>query len=629
MSNYRFLETFDKSKTEVSIVIPIADHDIAAKFMYDYLAVAPSNFEFILVYDGLNVEHVPRIKSELEKFVNTRIVAIQCHVRAPGLARNLGLLQATGRWVAFWDCDDTVDLNLFLSEFHHIRGSSADIVIWNFKKALYFANQKRSFQVFHGSSIINVATSPGIWRMLFKRSSISNTTFTKNLWGEDQLFFCSVLSSGPEIIFREECFYEYSIGNPNQLTAKRCNVSDLEIASQEVTKLLIKSTSVNGDNAQVAQIVLMSIYLTQLKYSTIAKLPRQILRVFRSSSHFSAKSRRRAAFLILKARRMQSSEVLDGAVVISLTGGLGNQLFQYTAGLNLSHLLKKELLIEKDIGKPRTNAFGAPSLFSLVNEDSIAIFGFKRFKSIFRRLTNFKLRVSLNEKKSLLNLLNRYAARLASFLLSPHFFSVMRNVEFITPNNLGYQEIFSRKRNLFVRGYFQTYRYMETAGIYEKLMKMKPQNSSADFVKLSSEISSKQVLIVHLRLSDYLSLEEFGIPSVTYYSKAINEVQELSKIDEIWLFSDQPHMARENFETAGISNIKIIENFGNDDSQIWELMRFGSAYVIGNSTFAWWAAKLSYNPNAIVICPFPWFKNVREPSHLIPPNWLRRDAKFN
>jgi hypothetical protein len=629
MSNYRFLETLNTSRTEVSIVIPIANHVTAAKFIYQYLSYAPSAVEFILVYDGLSVEHIPRIKSELEKFANTRIVAIQCDVHAPGLARNWGLLQATGRWVAFWDCDDTVDLNLFLSEFRQVKDSKADIVIWNFKKASNFANQKRSFQVFHESSILNVATSPGIWRMLFKHSLISDTVFTKLLWGEDQLFFCSVLSSGPEIVFREESFYEYSIGNPDQLTAKRCNAPDLEIASQEVTKLLMKDTGVNKDIAQVAQIVLMGIYLTQLKYSTIAKLPRQILRVFCSSSHFSAKNRRRALFLILKARRLRNSEVLDGAVVISLTGGLGNQLFQYTAGLSLSHLLKKELLIEKDIGKPRTNALGAPSLFSMVNEDAIAIFGFKRFKSIFRRLTNFKLRVSLNEKKSLLNRLNRYAVRLASYLLSPYFFSGLRNLEFITPDNLGYQEIFSRKQNLFVRGYFQTYRYLETGGIYEKLMKVKPHNLSADLVKLSNDISSKRVLIVHLRLSDYLGLEEFGIPSSTYYSDAINEVQELSTIDEIWLFSDQPHVARENFETEGINNVKVIENFGNDDSQIWELMRYGSAYVIGNSTFAWWAAKLSYNPNAIVICPSPWFKKVREPSHLIPPNWLRRDAKFN
>jgi hypothetical protein len=169
---------------------------------------------------------------------------------------------------------------------------------------------------------------------------------------------------------------------------------------------------------------------------------------------------------------------------------------------------------------------------------------------------------------------------------------------------------------------------LETAGLYEKIMEIKPISTSPELVLLSNEILSKKVLIVHVRLGDYLGLDDFGIPSADYYLGAINEASELSTIDEIWLFSDEPELAQKTFESAGVTKVRIIKNFSQDDSQMWELMRYGSAYVIGNSSFAWWAAKLSYKPNAIVICPSPWFKRIKEPRLLIPPNWLRRDAKF-
>lgn len=164
---------------------------------------------------------------------------------------------------------------------------------------------------------------------------------------------------------------------------------------------------------------------------------------------------------------------------------------------------------------------------------------------------------------------------------------------------------------LFVRGYFQSYKFIDCDKSLAHMMSLRPITYSHKLSELTKEIELKSVLIVHLRLTDYLDLEEFGIPSVKYYLNAINEVITLSSVEEIWLFSDQPDLAGEIFKTAGLPKIRVIDNLGLDDSEVWELMRCGSAYVIGNSSFAWWAAKLSYQQNAIVVCPNPWFKNQR------------------
>ena len=627
MSSRIFYKNLNLKTKQISVIVPIANYITAAKFVYEYLAQAPSFMEFILVYDYQDPAIASIVTKELKNFKYTQIIAIQCYVQSPGLARNIGLSQASGYWIAFWDCDDRVNLELFLSDFQCISDSESDIVIWNFYKSINGQGLNRNFLVLHDSSIINVATNPGIWRMLFKKQFISNINFTNLLWGEDQLYFCNLLTLDPKLMFRDESFYEYCIGNSTQLTAQKTHAVQLTITSQEVTRILRRFRD-NNELRKSIQIVLMSIYMTQLKYSSLGQLPKKMFNLLRGSGLFKFKDRIHALLLIQKLRNRRSIEISGGKVLLSLTGGLGNQLFQYAAGTYISIKLRKELFFESEIGLPRTNEKGKPSLFSVVDEISTAHFAFAKYRGIFRRLTNYMLRIFLANDRGPTNWICRLLLKLAMPLISLRIFSGTNHLRFLFPNNLGYETIISKGRNLFIRGYFQTYKYLETAGLYEKMMEIKPISTSPELALLSNEILSKKVLIVHVRLGDYLGLDDFGIPSADYYLGAINEASELSTIDEIWLFSDEPELAQKTFESAGVTKVRIIKNFSQDDSQMWELMRYGSAYVIGNSSFAWWAAKLSYKPNAIVICPSPWFKRIKEPRLLIPPNWLRRDAKF-
>jgi hypothetical protein len=90
---------------------------------------------------------------------------------------------------------------------------------------------------------------------------------------------------------------------------------------------------------------------------------------------------------------------------------------------------------------------------------------------------------------------------------------------------------------------------------------------------------------------------------------------------KIWVFSDEPALAQIQFSKILPEELRWIPEIDGSATKTLEVMRFGHGYVIGNSTFSWWGASLSYTNWAKVIAPDPWFKNLPTPHSLIPPNW--------
>jgi hypothetical protein len=69
-------------------------------------------------------------------------------------------------------------------------------------------------------------------------------------------------------------------------------------------------------------------------------------------------------------------------------------------------------------------------------------------------------------------------------------------------------------------------------------------------------------------------------------------------------------------------NVSVIGENGLNPAETLELMRHGSAYVIANSTFSWWAAFLSYQSGCTKIMPAPWFQNMPSPIGIKPQDWI-------
>jgi hypothetical protein len=311
-------------------------------------------------------------------------------------------------------------------------------------------------------------------------------------------------------------------------------------------------------------------------------------------------------------------------VLVSLTGGLGNQLFQLAAGLNFAG--KRKLYLVTTLGAPRRSLDGNAELLSFALPKGVEVLSNKQANWIIRKTAGFMLRKgvvpSLLERNRLFELI---LGLLANLFMGIHF---RQKIVVTASSGVGYSPIRVTKSNTLLLGYYQSYRWAENLEIKKELSSITYFRESEMIKQYFLDSKTELPLIVHVRLGDYLSEKNFGIPSKDYYKKAILRILETGKCNSIWLFSDEIEKAKSYIPDDISIPVRLISEIDGSPAATLEVMRMGTGYVIANSTFSWWAAFLRKSEDAEVIAPIPWFSGMPEPVDLIPINWQRIDSGF-
>ena len=313
-------------------------------------------------------------------------------------------------------------------------------------------------------------------------------------------------------------------------------------------------------------------------------------------------------------------------VSIQITGGLGNQLFQFAAGLSLLESKSEPIFIEQKLGKPRSAVKGTADIFGFVWPQTVNIIKVNngRISEFMSRVTGFCLRMGVTPSRLESNrLVKSFIIFLASTLLS---FFLKERKRLLIGRGVGYTELKNKSSVPYLVGYFQSYLYAESNREY--LMKAKIENVGPELKELNLAAEAEMPLIVHCRFGDYLMEDNFGIPSGEYYQAAIKNLIKKDIYKSIWVFSDDLIRAKEKIDSENLLPIRWISSVDNSDVSTLQAMRLGRGYVIANSTFSWWAAYLSFSPTADVVAPNPWFMGMEDPVNLIPPTWRRLDAGY-
>jgi hypothetical protein len=180
--------------------------------------------------------------------------------------------------------------------------------------------------------------------------------------------------------------------------------------------------------------------------------------------------------------------------------------------------------------------------------------------------------------------------------------------------------LFDQPPGTRLRGYFQSWRTVQNAvdSGYPRRPSLKQPSAWLDRVIERAE--RERPLAVHVRRGDYKSIDEFGLLGPTYYEAAIERLRSERVAGPIWLFSDEPDVARQALGTYADQAEAITSPDGPATEML--AMSYAAGNVIANSTFSWWGAWMNA-PKTPVIAPDPWFASGPPVDGLIPPEWTR------
>ena len=290
----------------------------------------------------------------------------------------------------------------------------------------------------------------------------------------------------------------------------------------------------------------------------------------------------------MKQRRRSKSFLMGG--------GLGNQLFMFTAG----------------------------TYYSLHNNDKVT-FDFSRYTngipphgSDIRSLNPegiFRYRPFQLNLKTRLNRLTKG-----------------RHFKIYTSSSIGYDsnlESHIIENQIF--GYFQTFKYLEHPKVREIIDSLALGSVSDWFRKCLSEMHEFHTISVHIRRGDYMNApDSFGVLSGEYYRSAIEFTLQNSpsEYSRVLVFSDDIAAAKKLFSALEISlPVQFSESSENSPEESLLLMSQSAALVMSNSSFSWWAAQLG-NKSKFVVCPLKWLRGMLDPKDLIPPGWHVQESRW-
>lgn len=577
--------------------------------------------EVIIVHDVQDEDTGPELDALVSSLSNPRIKLIHKFCGSPGAARNLGFSKATAGWISFWDSDDRPKVKEFFDMV--IKGSErrSDICVGSYVEITPRSMKHHLVKATGAFDSHQLLHNPGVWRMAFNREFTKNAKFAEYRMAEDQYFLCSLDLSSSNCYLSDKSVYEYYSGFGNQLTKSKAAFDDIPSVLKLMINLALSADSI--DKISFIDNVIARVMLTGVKNAKI-KVKIEIIGLLISIQKLRRRKILQAQVHILKAR-IKSSFIgkKPSSIHVKLYGGIGNQLFQLACGLAIRG--NRKLILDLDLN----SSDGAIVQFYLPNGTDVDFYKAPTKKGrIFLKLCNLNLRLStytsLSFMKETLYLLSRFSL---SCLLSIR----NRNVtKVLAPRGLGYSDLSSSVKHLYLVGYAQSYIWSENSEVCSQLAKMRLRKSSKFLDSMISKLESAKVLGVHVRLGDYLRNPQFGQLSENYYRQAIQQGLEVHKFESIWVFSNDMSEAR--------LQLKFLDELGLDitwvdDSNLSapELMMAisrCSGLVLANSTFGWWSARLSENSTQYVSIPNPWFANIDSPRLLSPENWNQNESFF-
>jgi len=288
-------------------------------------------------------------------------------------------------------------------------------------------------------------------------------------------------------------------------------------------------------------------------------------------------------------------------VVVGLSGGLGNQMFQYATGRALSLRLGVPLVLDLSWFSGRQDRVYSLSPFTI----SATRVGDRADKA--------------DQHSRWMSLVGRIARRLAFRRMGSPIFR--ERFFHFDPTVIGLSA------PVYLDGYWQSERYFSdardlVAGDFSLKYPMGSQS-----IEMLEKIVASEAICVHVRRGDYVTnpvaSAVHGLCQLDYYQQGLKAVLHGMTDPHCFIFSDDPDWVRGNLKLPIASTI-VDFNTGNMAHEDLCLMAACKHFVLANSSLSWWGAWLCAYADKRVVAPKKWFQNDKKDTRdLIPENWVR------
>lgn len=273
--------------------------------------------------------------------------------------------------------------------------------------------------------------------------------------------------------------------------------------------------------------------------------------------------------------------------IISLSGGLGNQMFQYAFTLYIRSLWKKKQLWLLNIDKAESayQGYELSTVFSISDMQPIS--------------------------ENLQNSLKHFPVSFINVISEKKVSAIQNIIEADVPVTT-------------INGDWRCYAYIEAcASEIRRSFIFQESKLNTNSIQALQRIKQSNAVAIHIRRSNYCNRDNkyiySGICNYNYYQHAIQKLEkQIEKPLSYFFFSDDTDWVKAHFNNA---NYHIIDwNKAKDNWQDMCLMVACKHHIIANSSFSWWGAWLGTWPGQCVIAPSVWYNTIETPD-ILPPNW--------
>lgn len=206
----------ENNNSKVSIIIAIYKVSMYLRQCLDSIVNQTyRNLEIICVVGKTDTESMDIVEEYSKK--DNRIVFIPVEPKGVAAARNAGLRQVSGEYIAFIDGDDYVDLDMIQTMVDSIEEEGADISIvgkYYLYENLVEGNNGNSRFIYDRQGVMkeiikNEKFFLHLWDKLYKKEFFDGVTFNESAIVEDRQLCFDILNKADKVVFSEKSKYYF------------------------------------------------------------------------------------------------------------------------------------------------------------------------------------------------------------------------------------------------------------------------------------------------------------------------------------------------------------------------------------------------------------------------------------